>query len=279
METAMDLRGKLKADRCQAVVTEFAPRLDQCPADCVSHFCSLGGAAEQALLVGRLIGDARKRVLVVGVFGGRDYWWMKALGHDVKGLNLTPDANCPDCAIGNAEDPWPFDDESFDVIILGEILEHLVKDHLALQQAYRVLASDGKLIVTVPFLHDEPDYHIRVHTPASVKRLVEQFQFNIDCYVERPGIPFKRTANMAINAYMMLMLKMTNKTHYRSVFRALAAAEYSLGRSFTTIRAIAGKARITNWGCTIAASKSATPRQSYLSLNQKEFSRGNMETV
>ncbi|MBV8157542.1 MAG: methyltransferase domain-containing protein [Dyella sp.] len=275
----MDLRRKLKADRCQAVVAEFSPGLDQCPAECVSHFCSIGGAAEQALLVSKLIGGGRKRVLVVGVFGGRDYWWMKVLGHDVRGLNLTPDVNCPDCSIGNAEDPWPFDDESFDVIILGEILEHLVKDHLALQQAYRVLTRDGKLIVTVPFLHDEPDYHIRVHTPASVKRLVEQFQFSIDCYVERPGIPFKGAANVAINAYMMLMLKMTNRTHYRSVLRALASAEYSLGRSFTLLRAVAGKARITNWGCTIAASKSATPKDSYLSVNQAQFGRGGAETV
>lgn len=269
----MNLRGQLKADRYRAVVAEYAPSLDACPVECVSHFCSLGGAAEQALLVSRLIGEERKRVLVVGVFGGRDYWWMKALGHEVKGLNLTHDISCPDCAIGNAEDPWPFEDESFDVIILGEILEHLIKDHLALQQAYRVLKGDGKLIVTVPFLHDEPDYHVRVHTPQSVRRLVEQFQFHVDSYVERPGIPFKSVANMAINAYMMLVLKMTRRTHYRSLFRTVAAAEYFLGTHFAKIRAVAGKARITNWGCTLSASKAAVPTESYLTVNQQSFSR------
>jgi ubiquinone/menaquinone biosynthesis C-methylase UbiE len=44
----------------------------------------------------------------------------------------------------------PFPDQSFDVVILGEILEHLPKISVGLAEAERVLKRDGRLIITVP---------------------------------------------------------------------------------------------------------------------------------
>jgi ubiquinone/menaquinone biosynthesis C-methylase UbiE len=43
-----------------------------------------------------------------------------------------------------------FDDNTFDNIMLIEVLEHVEKDQMALSEVYRVLKSGGKLIVTVP---------------------------------------------------------------------------------------------------------------------------------
>src|SRR6516164_8278969 len=52
----------------------------------------------------------------------------------------------------------PFPDESFDTVILGEIIEHLVHPHRVLEQAKRVLRNNGQLIVTVPYgLNAFPD--------------------------------------------------------------------------------------------------------------------------
>ncbi|PQJ34594.1 hypothetical protein BSZ35_08270 [Salinibacter sp. 10B] len=52
----------------------------------------------------------------------------------------------------NATD-LPFDDHEFDVVILSEVLEHVGEENkqLVIDEAYRVLASGGRLILTGPF--------------------------------------------------------------------------------------------------------------------------------
>ena len=55
-------------------------------------------------------------------------------------------------AVANVEQGLPFEDESFDVVIFGEVIEHLVDPDAALQHVSRVLARGGKLIVTTPNL-------------------------------------------------------------------------------------------------------------------------------
>jgi ubiquinone/menaquinone biosynthesis C-methylase UbiE len=46
---------------------------------------------------------------------------------------------------------FPFEDETFDVIWCSEVLEHLFDPGLALREMHRVMASGGKLLVTVPY--------------------------------------------------------------------------------------------------------------------------------
>lgn len=50
----------------------------------------------------------------------------------------------------------PFEDGSFDAIIMSEVLEHLSDDVLAqtIKEAYRVLRHGGHFIITVPFDED-----------------------------------------------------------------------------------------------------------------------------
>jgi len=46
----------------------------------------------------------------------------------------------------------PFDDGTFDVIVLGEVIEHLPDPDFVLDEIYRVLKHSGKLIVSTPNL-------------------------------------------------------------------------------------------------------------------------------
>ncbi len=49
------------------------------------------------------------------------------------------------------EDPFPYEAETFDVVIFAEIIEHLLKDPCkALREIKRVLRPGGKLILTTP---------------------------------------------------------------------------------------------------------------------------------
>jgi SAM-dependent methyltransferase len=261
---------ELKARRNQAVRAEFGHLLESCPEQYITHFCSVGGAAEHVRVLQKLLGSESQRVLVVGVFGGRDFWGLKVLGHSVTGLNLTDDPGCPGTHVGNVEDTWPFPDSSFDVVVAGEILEHLVNDYKALAEARRVLTPEGRLLITVPFLHDKPEYHIRVHTPRSIQRLLKYSGFRVDKYFERPGLPFKIYLNRLVTSLMLLALSVTGKTYFRPLLRLIGNWEYYWAERFGIIRSIAGKARISNWGCVICASK-LDRLHSHLDINIETF--------
>ena len=44
----------------------------------------------------------------------------------------------------------PFPDDSFDVVLLNEVLEHVQDDRRAVLEAYRVLAPAGRMVIFVP---------------------------------------------------------------------------------------------------------------------------------
>jgi SAM-dependent methyltransferase len=57
----------------------------------------------------------------------------------------------------------PFSDDSFETVLLSDVLEHVVDPARLMAEIARVLAPGGKLILTVPFyywVHEAPhDYH------------------------------------------------------------------------------------------------------------------------
>ena len=99
-------------------------------------------------------------------------------------------------------DPFPYRDDSLDVVVFSEILEHLVRSpDSAVDECHRVLRRGGYLIVTTPNVarlgnliqlakgqniaddyspHGVYGRHNREHTPSEVRALVERHGFVIE---------------------------------------------------------------------------------------------------
>ncbi|WP_386685115.1 class I SAM-dependent methyltransferase [Loktanella sp. R86503] len=65
-----------------------------------------------------------------------------------------------------------FDDRRFSTIVMGEVLEHLVRPQVFVARAYDLLEEGGRIVVTVPFgINDFPD-HKRTFYLAEMTRLL-----------------------------------------------------------------------------------------------------------
>jgi len=64
----------------------------------------------------------------------------------------------------------PFKNNSFNYIIISEVLEHINKPELIIKEAYRVLSEKGKIIITTPY-EEKIKYYLCIHcnniTPAN----------------------------------------------------------------------------------------------------------------
>ena len=74
-----------------------------------------------------------------------------------------------------------FNDNSFDLVIMMEVLEHVKEPKKALSEIYRVLSHNGKLIMSTPFIlgiHDEPYDYYRF-TKYGLEYLLRDFKIEI----------------------------------------------------------------------------------------------------
>jgi ubiquinone/menaquinone biosynthesis C-methylase UbiE len=82
----------------------------------------------------------------------------------------------------------PFEDDTFDAVVLGEVLEHLEDDGLALRESRRVLRPGGVLALSVPrnpawfSRSDEWAGHVRRYLRIPLVELVERSGFEeVEC--------------------------------------------------------------------------------------------------
>jgi SAM-dependent methyltransferase len=80
-----------------------------------------------------------------------------------------------DVRLGSAYD-LPFEEETFDVIFMGDVIEHLENPEEAIREIHRVLKMGGKLYITTPPKGDEmhDPYHYQEYT---VKELIDFVTF------------------------------------------------------------------------------------------------------
>ncbi|MGQ0825245.1 MAG: class I SAM-dependent methyltransferase [Actinomycetota bacterium] len=81
----------------------------------------------------------------------------------------------------------PFSDETFDRVVVSEVLEHIWDDERALVEIVRVLRSGGRVAATVPTrwpervswalnraYHDTPGGHVRIYRQGDLERKLER---------------------------------------------------------------------------------------------------------
>jgi len=128
---------------------------------------------------------AGARVLDAGCGSGRNMVELARLG-TVTGVELSE----PSVALARERDvgevvagsvlEMPFADDSFDLAVSLDVIEHLEDDLTAMRELRRTVAPGGALLVTVPAYqwlwsgHDEINHHHRRYTRRTLRRVAEQ---------------------------------------------------------------------------------------------------------
>jgi SAM-dependent methyltransferase len=102
------------------------------------------------------------RVLDVGCGAGPAMRYLASCGAQAVGVDMEyyPLAeaqkltSAPGFVQANVEYVLPFADQSFDVVLISELVEHLYNGRPLIFDSYRVLREGGRLIVTTPNLWD-----------------------------------------------------------------------------------------------------------------------------
>lgn len=244
------------------------------PKDKNTLFVRISGAAEFFYIISKKFvnSDTKKlKCLVVGLHGGRDYWGGISENWDVWGMDLMEYPNMNQTKIGNAEELWPFEDKEFDIIILGEILEHLSKDYQALEEAKRVLKDDGKLVVTVPFYDSNDNYHIRMYDKKTIVHTLNISGFKPIEILERPGLPFKDSLNYVNSLIAIFFKRFFGINIYSKIVTFYGELEY-MNSKRRMFRKIFKFMNLNNYGGTILAEKSID-KFDYTNLNKDIFGK------
>jgi len=137
-------------------------------------------------------------VKVIDIGGKKDkkrgIFDLDKLGAKVTYVNIEKETN-PDILADATKIPVP--DNSYDIAIMGELLEHVPDPMLVLKEAYRIIKPGGKILATVPFLypiHADP-YDFGRYTEGYWNRTIDIIGFkSVKC--ERQGGMFAIAALM-----------------------------------------------------------------------------------
>jgi len=89
-------------------------------------------------------------------------------------------------ALADLQKPLPFKDNSFDVIICMDVIEHLPEDKMIFREMERILKPRGRAIISVPafqFLWNDMDdlsLHQRRYKTSSIRKLFRQTSLKIE---------------------------------------------------------------------------------------------------
>lgn len=153
------------------------------------------GSDDRASLFAALVGGPGLRVLDLGCRTGA-LTQQYAGGNEVVGVDVDREALARAESRLGIETVWadvesglPFEDGSFDVVVAGELLEHLADPSAAVTHVRRVLRGDGRFVGSVPnafrlkarieFARGrQPDWdptHLQMFSPSSLRALLADF--------------------------------------------------------------------------------------------------------
>ena len=141
-----------------------------------------------------------KKALDIGCGTGLNSKYIQQNGFNVTGVDISPVAIEKYIKAGNEghvadiSKSLPYDDETFDLVFASEVIEHLVDTEKFLNEIYRVLKTDGNLLLSTPnsafwayrlltifgktptnFQHPG---HLRFFTPESLENRVREAGFH-----------------------------------------------------------------------------------------------------
>ncbi len=138
-----------------------------------------------------LAGDRNARILDIGCGAGATLKQLERLGI-ATGIDISPEAldfsrkrGCRRlCLVG--EEKLPLADNTIDLIVSSDVLEHLEHDYRHLREYRRVLTEGGSLVITVPALawlwsnHDRANRHWRRYSRTGLRDLLGEEGWEIE---------------------------------------------------------------------------------------------------
>jgi SAM-dependent methyltransferase len=110
------------------------------------------------------------RALDLGGGPGELHDPLTRLGYEYVNVDVEPSG--PGAVVGDAH-ALPFEDESFELVVSSDSLEHFHTPQRALEEARRVLKPGGTLAVWVPFLHPFHTSDYYRYTPLGLRHLLD----------------------------------------------------------------------------------------------------------
>ncbi len=209
---------------------------------------------QEAYAIRIFLGD-KKRILVLGETSGRDSHFLRAQGKEVVAVDIALSTPIERLVIADVTRPLPFPTGYFDGVVMSEILEHLLEDLQALREVRRVLADDGVLTVSVPFYHEWPGVHLRLHSPSTIRALLERSGFVVDDLIERGAWldwhqPIQLLCTVLYQAGRLLGRVRDRDEVYLPILRAIADHNFRARRT-----GIPRRPRVCHYGGYIKAHK------------------------
>lgn len=109
------------------------------------------------------------------------------VGVDIEASGRDSDFKRPDHYYDGRNLPFP--EDSFEGVISTQVLEHVPDPHVFLAEIHRVIKSEGRLIISLPFVwqeHEEPFDFFRF-TQFGIADLLKQAGFEVDSIVKDTG--------------------------------------------------------------------------------------------
>lgn len=153
------------------------------------------------------------KLLDIGCGNGRFLSVMEMLGWEVYGIE--PDSGSrqqtnylTEAVVYPSLQDAKFPAESFDIITMNHVFEHISDPLKLLQQCYQLIKPGGKIAICVPnwkaFSHQifgqywyalEPPRHLIMYEPTTLKNIVEKAEFSVDkvtsSYLRESKVSFK----------------------------------------------------------------------------------------
>ena len=151
----------------------------------------LGDLYRRYVLYPRLNLHLKGRVLDVGCGIGDMLSYRKnTVGLDVNPLNVDFCQKRQLEAYVMKPDVIPFKDETFDSVLLDNVLEHIEKPSLLFKEIRRVLKPDGILLIGVPGIrgYESDDDHKVFYDEKKLHTLAQKNRFNVNHFFYTPLI-------------------------------------------------------------------------------------------